>query len=282
MKNSTPTLRDIALAADVSPMTVSLALRNQTTVSAATRERIQALAAQMGYRRDPVVARLMAQLPRSRRMHSPLLAFVTDHPKPMESLRSEVDVSSYRGAAQRAQELGYRLEEFQVTGKMSAARLSRILRNRGIEGVIIGPLRHAETRLPLDWRHFACVAIGHSLVEPRINRVCNNQFQGISLALVEMHRLGYRRIGLVISADNDLRVNHIYLGGYAVAGTVLKLFDPVPPLVYDQIIEEQIGAWLNNLLGLLGAVDHRHHDGVAGRIQYLADDPRLRPGNPDQ
>ena len=43
-------------------MTVSLALRRAPRISAATRERVLAAAERLGYRRNPLVAALMADL----------------------------------------------------------------------------------------------------------------------------------------------------------------------------------------------------------------------------
>jgi LacI family transcriptional regulator len=54
------TLRDIAKAAGVSHVTVSLALRNQAQIPTATRNRIRSLADKMGYVPDPALGRLNA------------------------------------------------------------------------------------------------------------------------------------------------------------------------------------------------------------------------------
>src|SRR5260221_6236539 len=56
------TLRSLAAEAGVSPMTVSLALRNSREVSAATRKKIERLATARGYRPDPHVTKLMHHL----------------------------------------------------------------------------------------------------------------------------------------------------------------------------------------------------------------------------
>ena len=56
------TLRDIARKARVSHVTVARALRNEDCVRLATRERIMALAREMGYTPDPVMSRLMRQI----------------------------------------------------------------------------------------------------------------------------------------------------------------------------------------------------------------------------
>lgn len=54
------TIKDLARAAGVSTTTVSLALRDDARISQATRARVQAVAAQLGYSRDPALAALVA------------------------------------------------------------------------------------------------------------------------------------------------------------------------------------------------------------------------------
>jgi len=49
------TMSDVALAAHVHKSTVSLALRNQPKLNAATRERIRKIAEELGYRPDPML-----------------------------------------------------------------------------------------------------------------------------------------------------------------------------------------------------------------------------------
>ena len=50
-----PTLQDIAKRAGVGKATVSLALRNDPKISAATRERVRAIAEELKYRPDPAL-----------------------------------------------------------------------------------------------------------------------------------------------------------------------------------------------------------------------------------
>src|SRR4051812_24271306 len=59
-------LRDIAGAANVSVMTVSLALRGNPRIPLPTRDRVKRLAQQLGYQPDPELSRLMKHLRVSR------------------------------------------------------------------------------------------------------------------------------------------------------------------------------------------------------------------------
>ena len=55
-------MKHVAQAAGVSVMTVSLALRRAPSIPEATRQRVLAEAARLGYRRNPLVSALMAGL----------------------------------------------------------------------------------------------------------------------------------------------------------------------------------------------------------------------------
>src|SRR5215204_5816254 len=57
-----PTLRSLAAEAEVSLTTMSFALRNSPEISVRTRERLQRLASNRGYRPDPQIAKLMSHL----------------------------------------------------------------------------------------------------------------------------------------------------------------------------------------------------------------------------
>jgi len=74
------TLADVARKAGVHRATVSLSLRNHPRIPVATRERIRAIASELGYRINPLVSALM----QSRRTGKPAkhtaLAYVTNYP----------------------------------------------------------------------------------------------------------------------------------------------------------------------------------------------------------
>jgi DNA-binding LacI/PurR family transcriptional regulator len=61
-----PTMAEVAKVVGVSKNTVSLALRGSPRISEATRKRIAEAAETLGYRLNPTVAHLMAQLRQNR------------------------------------------------------------------------------------------------------------------------------------------------------------------------------------------------------------------------
>ena len=57
-----------------------------------------------------------------------------------------------------------------MTGKM----LSRILRERGIKGIVISPLHAGRGHLSMNWKWFSAVSLSHSLAEPHMHLVTPN------------------------------------------------------------------------------------------------------------
>src|SRR5690349_594102 len=128
-----PTLQTIANAAGVSRMTVSRALRNDPVLPRQTRERIQKLARELGYRPNPLVATLMSQVRAARVPRQTLtIAHVTTTYPPGEWRRYFFTRECIEGATARAAEQGFTLEEFCIKEPgMTSRRMSQILRTRG-------------------------------------------------------------------------------------------------------------------------------------------------------
>ncbi|MEQ1859266.1 MAG: LacI family DNA-binding transcriptional regulator [Chthoniobacteraceae bacterium] len=226
------TMQMIADRAGVSRMAVSLALRNSPKVSAATRQRIHDIAAELGYRPNPLVSALMTQLRDARRVPRPTtLAFVTAYPTEEGWRRPGPFVEFYEGAKARAEALGYTLEEWWAARPgMSERRLSEILFNRNIHGLLVAPLPAGVASIGLDWAKFAAATIGLSLIEPAIPRASNDQYHSITLALQELTQLGYRRIGLAITDEEDVRVQRKWSAGFLVYQQGIPVKQRVPSL----------------------------------------------------
>src|SRR6476661_5276370 len=82
---SRPSLRHVARLAGVSAMTVSRALGNRPRVSAETRAAVRRIAAEIGYRPDPDVAKLMHHLRTRRKLvFQGSVCALTNRPPDME------------------------------------------------------------------------------------------------------------------------------------------------------------------------------------------------------
>lgn len=132
------TFMDIAREAGVDKSTVSLALSGHPRISAATRERVRAVAKRLGYAPDPALSSLAAARWQGRRDHKGLvLAFVCDDLKKAEpELRA-----CLAGVRRQAALLGYGVEVFSLASYPSAAALLRVVRQRNLRGMVIGQSR---------------------------------------------------------------------------------------------------------------------------------------------
>ena len=97
---------------------------------------------------------------------------------------------------------------------MTSARMTRILRARGIRGLILHSLPAAGGRLELDWKGFACVTKGLTVSYPPVHRVVSSHYEDMQLVLHELERRGYRRIGLVLSEALSVRVDRAWLAAF--------------------------------------------------------------------
>jgi len=199
-----PTLAAVARAAHVSLATASYALRGDPKISCGTRQRICAIAKQIGYTPNPELGRLMFML---RERHRPqikaTLALLTL--KGHSSLASEFGRSLLRGMRERATALGFALDAIEVDpGKLGRARLTQILLSRGVRGVILAPLGEAvDCSELLDWEQFSAVATTSLVRSPQLARVTPHHFQIAELTLRKMAEAGHRRIAWVMRETNE-------------------------------------------------------------------------------
>ncbi|EIP97164.1 transcriptional regulator [Opitutaceae bacterium TAV1] len=212
-----PSQRDIARAAGVTQATVSLALNNHPRLSAAIRDRVQAIARQLGYRPDPYLAGLSAY--RRQRRHpgfQATLAWLTGFPDGDRGWRTiSTFLHYFEGASQRAAELGYRIEEHNLARPgMTSARMERILRARNIPGILVAPQPHPGACLDFPFSRFSCVTIGYTLAAPRLHMVTNHAWRSADMLMTEIRARGYRRPGFVMEAEDELRIKRLFSSAF--------------------------------------------------------------------
>lgn len=240
------TMEQLATVAGVSKMTVSLALRGHPKISVATRERIRALAEEMGYRPNPLVQTLMANLRTTHptNYHS-TIAWVTTFPTHDGWNKHHTHQLYHQGASARAAALGYKIEPFWAFApRMTGAILSRMFRARGIRGLIVPPAGQPGTKLDIEWEHFSCATIGYSLVDPCLNRAAANLNDGMNRALEECTRRGLRRVAFAVPADTDARVNHAWLAAFLAWQNFIPAKDRIPPLIAENPMHDRLPAWI--------------------------------------
>jgi LacI family transcriptional regulator len=240
------TLEDIARRAGVSKMTVSFALRGHPHASTATRERLRLLAAEMGYRPNPLVSANMAQLRAGRRSsYAGTIAFAGAGASPERSTADTQKRRVFVGAQRRAEALGYRIEWFAMDDAVvDGRRLTEILKARGILGVILGANRVVEPRWHLDWASFALAAIGRTEVGHELHRTAGDYYRALREICQRCRVRGYRRIGLATSQEHDLAHQGLHRSALLGCQAEWPRRDHVPTLIAETWTAAPFLAWV--------------------------------------
>lgn len=208
------TLTRVARAAGVAVATASYALRHDPKIPAATAAHVAAVAERLGYRPNPRVAALMTHIRRARPVPAgERIAFVWLDPQPGDRRPRSVWVD---GARRRAEQLGYRLEEFVLgVDGMTPGRLAGILRARNITGVVLSPLRaHASFQLDWNWSRFSAAIIGNAVSTPELNHAGHHHFAAMRMALGRLQERGHRRITALLDDDINERARRAWSAAF--------------------------------------------------------------------
>ena len=224
-------MADLAQAAGVGKATVSLALRNDPRIRESTRRRIQALAKKMGYRANPMVALVMSQLRSgSTKKYRGSLALIGLTVTQTIAEQNHTFRSLLRGFENRATSLGYQVDQFWSDDLLLQGnpKLPDVLQARGIQGVAFLGLPPKAT-LP-NWTesiiaHQVSVVLGTRPSSPPIHCSSNDQYSTSFDAVRQLHDLGKKRPGLVISSAIDAilygRFSAAFLQSQATTGEPL-------------------------------------------------------------
>lgn len=242
------TLKELAARAGLSVAAVSYALRNHPKLAPATCARVQALARELGYRPNPRVASLMSHIRRAHaRATGECIAFVWVHTARDEAARDPFLRKIRAGAFQRAEQMGFKIEEFYTEDPgMTDLRLQEILLSRGIIGVLLSPVLTSDTALSLnwDWRHFAAAVIGNVTWTPELHHAGHHHYLAMRLVLSELARLGRTRPAALIETKSNDRAKRAweasFLANHADRRRALALVRVVP---LDE--SDNLGAWLD-------------------------------------
>lgn len=245
--NKRVTLRDIAQATGVHFTTVGLALRGDPRLSAETIAKVQAAARAMGYAQDAMLSALSTYRHRDSHRFAGVIAYVVTYPP--ETLKHNVtERALVEAATAHARSLNFGLESFRIDAPgMTAERLSKLLRARGIQGVILSPRIPDPGSMPdLDWQFFSPVALGFSITNLNIHRVCAYHGHNMRMCLRKMREHGYRRTGLILPLEIYERSRGHVLGGYLAEQHLLPASDRVAPLFLPQaeITKSAVAQWL--------------------------------------
>jgi LacI family transcriptional regulator len=239
------TLADIARRAGVHVTTVSMALRDHPRLPEATRQRLQTLAREMGYQKDPMLQALASYRGQvMARRHPPTLAYLTNWDTKLGWQQNIAHPEFFAGATAKATELGFKLDHFWMGEPgLSHERMSRILTARGITGLIIASHRRdTDVALHFDWSRFSAVKIDYLPHQPQLHNVTNDQCSIVRMAVQRARSLGYRRIGCVLHRGWNHAVDQLGSAGFLTEQAQFDSADHVPLHLFPE--PEPAEAWL--------------------------------------
>lgn len=236
VESSQPTVREIAQVMKLSKSTVSAALRNHPDIAEATRLRVQKVARKMGYRKDDRLVELMSYLSKRKRKPAPTpLIWLNDEREADAWLRFPWYRGVYEGARERADELGYKLDQLWCREQgMHPQRIDQILRARGIRGtLLIRP--HAKSQLlELSTSLRACAQVLCDPWNQRHHAAVPDGFHNMHLALEQIKQLGYRKPGFIEQDSIRFDTHGAYRAAYlAFIEQDETIREPLPILTYD-------------------------------------------------
>ena len=241
------TLQDIADQAKVSKMTVSLALRADKSISPATRERILHIAAALGYRRDPLLSALSRRRKATGRAgDKPIIGFITRYSlAELKQASPRAIVTLLNCVKATADELGYRVDTFHLDDyRKDFKTLAKTLYNRGIFGLLLGPGVVNETIKHIPWERFITVVLGNLRLQDNLQYVSANHQQLITLAVGELHRRKYKRVGLWITHQLDALIQEAWLAHLSFQLKKNQMVSRIPALIEERWSAPQMLAWV--------------------------------------
>jgi len=150
-----------------------------------------------------------------------------------------------RGAVEFAARYGYTIDHIPFASP-SEKGLERVLRARGIRGLLIEPIHPEDAGLKLDFSQFAVVVVDNPLFSPDYDRVTFDNFGGGQESFEQCVRRGYARPGLVLSELADRNGETKTKGGYMMRMLERGLTPPVRPLIMKEWNETRFVRWMES------------------------------------
>lgn len=188
----------------MSVTTVSLALRNHPRISEKVRTQIKQVAEQMNYQPDPA-----AQALRDRSLQKNgserfcgTLAFVMSQDYAALRRRTPCCQEWDRMLKECCRASGYQLDWFEVGPSIREQKsLDRVLKARGIRGLLFDGANEELHGWNLDWDHYAVVAYSSARHEHFIHDVISSSYHDTVEVVKQLHELGYQRPGYFIPSE---------------------------------------------------------------------------------
>jgi len=243
-----PTLQTVARRAGVSVSTASRCLSGAAKVAVSTKQRVAAIAEEVGYHHNALVGRVMRATRHGlAQKHLGTLAFVAPVADSREWRASATLCRNWDGARERAESFGFGITEFTLGSRgMTGRRLGEILTTRGITGVLLAAFPAQPHEVSLPWDDFVYVQVGHcSIKVPRLDCVVSDHTEAVTMAARKILESGRRRIGLAIERYQDEITDGRWSLGYAGLRASLPLLEDVPPLLPPEMNARVFLDWVD-------------------------------------
>jgi LacI family transcriptional regulator len=234
----------LAEASGVSTATVSRALAGHPAVLPETRARIVALARDHGYLRNDLMAKLRSHVRtgRTQRFYGNIAVIHVPAAAQPQLLANQRQIIT--GAKARAQELGFQLYEFSLSQeKIGTKGYVRMLKARGVQGVIFLYTEPTKMLDDFPWEDFSTIENDYGSNEPVLHTVCVDHHLSLTGALRRLETGGYRRIGFFISEFKDSRVGWRWSASFASYQRHSKTIGQVPMHKADKIVAGSFLDW---------------------------------------
>ncbi len=226
------TMRAIAEAAGVSATTVSLALRDDRRIAAATRARIRELAQRMGYERDPTLSALVSlRDDDTRRLKRRPLGLAVI-PGGMGRATRLIKLL-HEGAETAARSCGHFLHVFELPPPAAAGAALDHARERGVRGLLLLTQAPKSLWLPYDFGDLTVVALGYPPRPLVLDTVTSHDFHAVETAWRQLRRRGYRRIGLAAPQHTDGNSDHQWTAAFRHCSANDPGCEPLPIYTED-------------------------------------------------
>lgn len=161
------------------------------------------LAAKHGYRPNPMVTALMSQVgARLRRRTESIIGLLTSS-KTKPHLSHSTPLLLREGIDSAAGTAGYLVENFIIDHSAKGSTLPRMLHTRCVRGLLINLTSEEFDSIAIDRGQFAIVAYGFEMANRKVDFVQNDHGHTATLAIENLWRLGYRRIGMALKPRRE-------------------------------------------------------------------------------
>jgi len=165
-------------------------------------------------------------------------------PTPSQPCMRPMQHQMITAAQSRARELGFGVETFSLNRESGGpASLGRMLRARGIMGVIFLQPNSNQTTDGFPWEHFATLQIDYGSTIPQQHTVTLDHHLTLTAALGRLRSLGYRRAGMFIERHKDERLVHKWSAAFRSFQENQGGIDRLPVLMTEQMDPCCFMAW---------------------------------------